>query len=71
MLFKYEIYLYNVYRDIRNGCQSLFITICKFLWPKYHALSMLSINMIENVGLKTLPCWSLDSELNIMYKNAF
>lgn len=42
MLFKYEIYLYNVCRDIRNGCQSLFITICKFLLPKYHALSVLS-----------------------------
>lgn len=42
MLFKYEIYLYNVCRDIRNGCQSLFITICKFLWPKYPALSVLS-----------------------------
>lgn len=71
LLFKYKSYLYNMCRDIRNGCQSLFDRICKFLWPKY-ALLMLSINIIKNAELKTLPCLTPDSELNnIMYENIF
>lgn len=58
-------------RDIRNGCQSLFDRICKCLWPKY-VLLMLSINIIKNAELKTLPCLTPDSELNnIMYENIF
>lgn len=71
LLFKYKSYLYNMCRDIRNGCQSLFDRICKFLWPKY-ALLMLSIKIIKNAELKTLPCLTPDSELNnIMYENIF
>lgn len=63
LLFKYKSYLYS--------CQSLFDRICKCLWPKY-ALLMLSINIIKNAELKTLPCLTPDSELNnIMYENIF